>query len=286
MSSTTRSAIGGSNKGVSFATEVSQYDRISSGLIALLVLGLFVFATLFLIWCFGATEIGRGTPPPPPPHPDRIVPVTDEEINVVEFDGSDSQAFTQSLEMTGASVAELSEVKLSESDGAGFGIEGDSDGPGIGSERRPGPPGGSGSPKWNVVQQASDLDDYQRKLDFFAIEIGAVHKSSDQIWRIASLSTEKVVTESSRSAESNPRYFVNQRKRLLQWDHQTIAQAGIDLQNVLAVHFYPDQLIVKMQQLIDAQYKDQASDIKEVTFKIVGDPGDFRFEIEDVKFNN
>ena len=216
-----------------------------------------------------------------------VVPVEEIELSVVEFEGSESQAFAESIEMTDISITEFSQAKLpSFSNGAGDGIFGDGDGPGFGFTKRSPGPVGVATPNWNVVQEAADLKAYQRKLDFFGIEIGAVQKSNDQIWRIAQLATEKVVTESSRSAESKHRYFINQRKRLQQWDRQTIADAGVDLQDIIAVHFYPNDLIAKMQQLIDARYKDQASDLKEVTFRIVGSPGDFHFKIEDVKFNN
>ena len=142
--------------------------------------------------------------------------------------------------MTGVSIATLTETKpTADSDATGVGIAGDGEGFGFGNNRQPGPPAGAGGLKWNVAQQATDLEAYQRKLDFFAIEIGAVHKSNDQIWRISELSSKKVVTESTRSAESNLRYFVNRRQRLLQWDRLTIAQAGIDSEDVIAVHFYP-----------------------------------------------
>jgi len=145
---------------------------------------------------------------------------------------------------------------------------------------------GGAAPQWSVVQTANDLASYQRKLDVFGIEIGAVHKTRDQVWRIAKLSTEKIVTESTRGAESAARYFVNQKKRLQQWDRQTIAAAGLDLQDVIAVHFYPDELVAKMQQLIDAQYGDRASQLQQVIFKIAGAAGDLRFEIDNVNFGN
>ena len=287
MSNNTR-PFNGSSAGATFPTGVSLYDRVFGGLIALLVLSLFMFVTLLSIWWFGESPsmASRTIIIPPPVDPELPLPVEQVELNLVEFDGSESQSFTESLEKTEDSLAKLSETKLAESEGTGIGIAGDGFGPGIGIGRMPGPGGGNLAPKWNVIQDASDLESYQRKLDFFAIEIGAVHKSSDQIWRIAHLSTKKVVAESTRSAESSLRYFVNQRTRLLQWDRQTIAQAGVDVQDVIAVHFYPDELIVKMQQLIDAKYKDQAGDLREVNFKIVGTPGDFRFEIEDVGFNH
>ena len=80
--------------------------------------------------------------------------------------------------------------------------------------------------------------------------------------------------------------FVNQKKRLQQRDQQTIADAGIDLQDVIAVHFYPDELVATMQQLIDTKYGDQASDLQEVTFKITGTASDLHFEIDNVKFGN
>ena len=289
MSSVARSSTSNSNAGVIYTTEVSLYDRIFGGLMALLALGLFLFVTLLSIWWFGAPlgqSQGFDIFLPPNPNPVLPIPVEEVELSVIEFDGSESDSFKESLEKTGDSVAKLAETTFSESAGTGIGIAGNGDGLGIGIGRLPGPIAGVRAPKWSVVQEAADLESYQRKLDFFAIEIGAVHKSGDQIWRIARLSTEKVVTESTRGAESSRRHFVNQKTRLRQWDRQTIAQAGVDLKDVIAVHFYPDELVGKMQQLINAQFKERAGDLKEVNFKIVGTPGDFRFEIKDVKFNN
>ena len=280
-------AMSGLKTDARFATEVSLYDRVFGGLVASILLGLFLFITLLSIWYFQSPALPTFDPPDPWTHAELLVPVEDENISVVEFEGSESQAFAESLEMTDVSISKLSQTMLpSLFNGNGDGFGGDGKERGIGFIDRL--PGLSGvvAPKWNVIQEASDLEDYQHKLDFFAIEIGAVHKSSGQIWRISQLSTEKVVTESSRGAESSHRYFVNKQKRLQQWDRATIAQAGVDVQDTIAVHFYSDELIVKMQQLIDARYKEQANDLKEVTFKIVGTPGDFHFEIEDIKFNN
>ena len=287
MNGITRPVAVGSHNGTTFRTEVSLYDRVFGGLIALLVLGLFLFVTLLSIWWF-QSDPPRVLPQPTtpfPPNPDLITPIENLDLSVVEFDGSESKAFTESIEMSGASIAELFEKNVLDSEGTGIGIAGDSDGLGTGTGRTPGPQA-SAAPNWSVIQEASDLESYQRKLDYFGIEIGAVHKSNDKIWRIANLSGEKAITESSRSAESKRRYFVNQRKRLLQWDRQTIAQAGVDLQDMIAVHFYPDELIAHMQQLIEARYQDQASNLAEVTFKIVGTDGNFHFEIDDAQFKN
>ena len=288
MNGITRPVAVGSHNGTTFRTEVSFYDRVFGGLIASLVLGLFLFVTLLLVWWFGADQprAFSNLTTPFPPNPDLITPIENLELSVVEFDGSESKAFTESIEMSGASIAELFEKNVLDSEGTGIGIAGDTDGLGTGIGRTPGPAQASAAPNWSVIQEASNLESYQRKLDYFGIEIGAVHKSNDKIWRIANLSGEKAVTESSRSAESKRRYFVNQRKRLLQWDRQTIAQAGVDLQDMIAVHFYPDELIAQMQQLIEARYQDQASDLAEVTFKIVGTDGNFHFEIDAAQFKN
>ena len=281
MSDVTRPA--GSNAHVNYETKVSLYDRVSGGLIAMLVLGLFLFATLFLIWWFHSPE-SPVFPPPPKDPTTLVIPDEVDEINVVEFEGSESQSFEDVIALTGTSIAELSESKLLSFNGDGDGIAGEGDGTGIG--KRQSGPSSVTKPKWSVTLEAANLKDYQQKLDYFGIEIAAVHKSNSEIWKIADLSGEKVVTKSSRSAESKRRYFVNQRKRLLQWDRQTIAQAGVDLQDVLAVHFYPNELIVEMQQLINQQYPDQASDLKAVTFKITGTPEKFQFAIEDAQFEN
>ena len=286
MSSFTRSTASNLGTGATFETKVSLYDRVFGGLLALIVLSLFLFTVLSSIWWFQTPLTGA----PGDLDTGQFVSKPDkeekEEPNVVEYDGSESQAFTESIELTGISIAEVFAKNASDSQGTGIGIAGDKDGPGIGIGRTPGPAQAGAPPNWSVTQESPNLAGYQSKLDFFAIEIGAVHKTNDKIWRIAKLSTEKVVTESSRSAESETRYFVNKRQRLLQWDRQTIAQAGVDPQDVIAVHFYPKQLILKMQQLIDSRYKDRAKDLASVAFRIVGTAGDFRFEIEDAQFEN
>jgi len=268
------------NRGVQINT--SRGDRVNAILIASLVMFGFLFTVLFLVWWFHEPPVARGTgfgiTPPKPTTP--ITPFEDNvESDVVEFEGSSGTPIEDLIETVTPSVAKLSDVKGVPGDGSG-GV------PGPGPDPRTVPPSGPALPQWSVTQTANGLGSYQRKLDFFGIEIGAVHKTRDQVWRIAKLSTEKIVTESTRSAESRVRYFVNQKKRLQQWDRQTIAAAGVDLQDTIAVHFYPNELVAKMQQLIDSEYGDRASELQEVTFKIVGDAGDLRFEIDNVKFGN
>ena len=260
----------------------SRGDRVNGILIASLVMFGFLFAVLFAVWWFHEIPVARNTylPPPPPPPTTPITPVEDDfESDVVEFEGSTGTPLEDLIETVNPSVVNFSDVKGAPGDGIG-------DVPGPGRDPQTVPPSGVAGPQWSVVQASDDLESYQRKLDFFGIEIGAVHKTRDQVWRITKLSTEKIVTESTRSAESRVRYFVNKKKRLQQWDRQTIAAAGVDLQDVIAVHFYPSELVEEMQQLVDAKYGDHASKLQQVTFKIAGAAGDLHFEIDNVKFGN
>lgn len=255
-------------------------DRANAILIASLVMFGFLFTVLFTVWWFQEPPNARrliNLPPPPLPP---VLPLEDDvNLNLVEFESSPGTPLEELIETVTPSIE-----KLSNANGTlGYGVGTD---PGFGWDPRTTPPPSVTGPQWSVVQNANDLASYQRKLDFFGIEIGAVHKTRDQVWRIAKLSTEKTVTESNRQAESIRRHFVNQKKRLQQWDQQTIADAGIDLQDVIAVHFYPDELVATMQQLIDTKYGDQASDLQEVTFKITGTARDLHFEIDNVKFGN
>ena len=255
-------------------------DRANAILIASLVMFGFLFTVLFTVWWFQEPPNARrliNLPPPPLPP---VLPLKDDvNLDLVEFESSTGTPLEELIETVTPSIE-----KLSNANGTlGYGVGTD---PGFGWDPRTTPPPSVTGPQWSVVQNANDLASYQRKLDFFGIEIGAVHKTRDQVWRIAKLSTEKTVTESNRQAESIRRHFVNQKKRLQQWDQQTIADAGIDLQDVIAVHFYPDELVATMQQLIDTKYGDQASDLQEVTFKITGTARDLHFEIDNVKFGN
>ena len=253
-------------------------DRANAILIASLVMFGFLFAVLFTVWWFHEPPVARRIIGPPPPPLPPVLPLKDDvNLDLIEFESSPGTPLEELIETVTPSIEKLSDANGTFGDGVGTD-------PGFGWDPRTTPPPSVAGPQWSVVQNASDLVSYQRKLDFFGIEIGAVHKTRDQVWRIAKLSTEKTVTESNRQAESSHRHFVNQKKRLQQWDQRTIAEAGIELQDVIAVHFYPDELVATMQQLIDTKYGDQASDLQEVTFKITGAAADLHFEIDNVKF--
>ena len=253
-------------------------DRVNALLIASLVMFGFLFTVLFTVWWFHEPPVARRTIDPWDTE-QPLVTLDDVTLDFVEFESSEGTPLEELIETVGPSIEELSDAngKL----GNGVGTD-----PGFGRDPRTTPTSGLAAPRWSVVQKANDLESYQQKLDFFGIEIGAVHKTQDQVWRIAKLSTEKTVTESTRSAEAKTRYFVSQKKRLQQWDRQMIANAGVDLKDVIAVHFYPDKLVATMQQLVDVEYGDRSSELQEVTFKIAGTAGDLHFEIDNVKFDN
>lgn len=256
-------------------------DRLNAILIASLVMFGFLFTVLFAVWWFHEPPVAGRMPGPinPPPLPP-VTPLDDDDkLELIEFDTSAGPSLDELIETVTQSVEKLSETKSVLGGGVGNIA-------GIGWDPRTPRTPSVAAARWSVVQQAKDLESYQRKLDFFGIEIGAVHKTRDQVWRIAKLSTEKTVTESTRKAESKHKYFVNQKKRLQRWDQQIIAETGIDLKDVIAVHFYPDELIVKMQQLVNTKYGDRSDDVQEVIFKIAGTDGDLHFEIDNVKFGN
>ena len=261
--------------------KVSIGDHVLAILISSLLMSGVLFASLFAIWWFQA-------PFEPTPFVDPLDTIIifpkddlakDTKLSIVEFDNSEIAAFEKAVEMSGTSIASVVQVN-------GLSGDGVTEIHGIDQDKRQLLPERIVAPKWSVIHEAADLESYQQKLDFFKIEIGAVHQFDDRIWRISQLSIDKIVSESTREAESGYRYFVNKQKRLQQLDLQTITQAGLDVEHVIAVHFYPNDLVSKMQQLIDFRYGDRASDLQEVTFKIAGASGNFRFEIDDVKFGD
>ena len=259
---------------------VSGYDRINSGLIVSLMLGSAALALLTLAWLFSGDAKFTGTAPKPLPPPTPVKPKPVGQASLFDQAPADSKPLEQAVEQVGSVVAKLSLTKGLGGDGVLDGFGGD----GVDPRETVQAKGGF---TWSVKLAAEDFDQYQRKLDFFGIEIGVVHKTRDDIWRVSNLSAESKVSKSNRAAEASSHRFQNRNRRLRHWDFRIAQNAGLDVNDalVLVVHFYSPELIERMQQLLAKRCGERLGMLKQAEFCIVGDVGEYRFEVDSVEYH-
>lgn len=260
--------------------QVSSFDRVNSVLVVSIILSGVLLALLTLAWIFQSPPVAKTVdldrttlPPVKPIQPDP------NQINFFDQSTADSQPLEQAVEKIGSTVAKLSLTQGLGGTSLGDGLEGPGTDPREVVNLRRGF-------TWSVSHSAGDLDEYQRKLDFFDIQIGVVHKTRNDIWRISNLSTKKTIVESDRSAESSSHRFVNRNNRLRLWDVKIASESGIETDESLVVHFYPPELIQRLRDLLAETAGDQMDDVKHVEFRVADENDGFRFEIARVQYRS
>lgn len=261
-------------------TQVSPYDRVNTALIVSIALSGAALALLTLAWLF------QSAPRPTvvahkleTPTPFKLKQPEPNQLNLFDQSTADSQSLEQTVQQIGSVVAELSLTN-------GWGGKGIGNGTiGKGTDPRELTPARDEC-TWSVSQTAAAIDDYQRQLDFFDIQIGVVHKTRKDIWRISDLSAKKTITNSNRSAESSSRRFSNQNNRLRRWDIRIAKEAGFDVNETIVVHFYPTELIKRMRELLIEHVGDRLTELKHVQFRITDGPEGLSFAVDSVKFDS
>lgn len=142
--------------------------------------------------------------------------------------------------------------------------------------------------RWSIKYQAADLDEYAEQLDFFGIELGAIHETDVTIIRLSLFSGEKPLkTESTRERENGRQtiYFVPESERLLGWDWQLAGRAGITDDFHGLVHFPRESTLDEMraaeQKYLD-DHKIEINDVKKIEFEVVAKKNSWQMQISNV----
>lgn len=267
-------------------TRVSTYDRLNALLVSLLLLvGLFT-TMLFMIWLTGkyrarpvAAEINFLIGEPGEEKPEGVA----DDINepgVEEFPEVDVPQLADSLLAVTNSISSIM-ARNEQRDGS---AEAMGRGKGLGS-RDGGGGGGSGIPAWNVELEAKDRNAYRKQLSFFKIEVGAVHKMNNRVFRLSDPAGASRLVESSRAGEKAKRTHLwgHRNKRLLDWDKDILRQAGLQsVDDFIVGQFYPQEMINQLRGL-EVDYAKragrEASEIRETTFKVVTAGNGYQFEV-------
>ncbi len=267
-------------------TRVSSYDKLNAILLSLLMLfGLFV-ALLFFMWLSSnaanelpvASEENFLIGDPGEEAPEGIGNDL-EEPGVEEFPEVETPQLADALLAVTNSISTiLARNEMRDGNAAQMGR-----GTGLGTLGGGGG-GGHGRPSWNVEFEAKDRNSYYQQLSFFKIEIGAIHKLNNNVYRLADPAGAAALRTSDRSTEKTNKtvLFSHRIRRLEEWDKDLLRKA--DLQNLddfILGQVYPQPLINQLRGVETAYAKSKGHEVAEVratTFKVV--PGGAGYQLE------
>lgn len=259
--------------------KVSAYDRVSSLLVALLILVGLGVGLMFLIWL---TQVITFQP--------RIPAVEPIEL---KGRGEAAQGIARDLEEPGLEEMPEMEPQLSETleavtdvvssqAGALEAFEGNAaesgSGSGLGDSRMAGP-GGEGDadavPEWERLEarfSSKTMEEYIRQLDYFGIELGALDRQSPRIDFARNLSKAKPDSRTSTRDEENRAgrlYFIHEKSALMEWDRQLLERAGIKTKNRILAQFYPPELRQELLRLEAAKMGGRSlAEVKKTVFAV------------------
>lgn len=270
---------------------VSNYDRVSAWLLALII----VSGTLFVIMGMIPTPVPSKLPPPqlpPPPDPigggmttlgsgfdaDNNVDPSSEvpELSVTLVDTTVFDKVTEAV----------SRVNSGTRRGKNSGT-GNSKGPD--DVRKPGTPPVSTtveSQRWKVHYQFDNIEHYASHLRFFKIEIGVLSKQTNEVWRISDVGHKNRLIQSDRKAENKTFYLVPADAQLIRWDKHFVEQTAAKDDQTILVHFMPENTVelLRKNEITSLPAGRLLDEVVETHFKVVNNGHGFDFEVTGYTF--
>ncbi len=120
------------------------------------------------------------------------------------------------------------------------------------------------SRRWKISYEVDSIEQYKRQLDFFGIEIGVIASRDNDIWRVGMLSSDATVTHSNRADEHDSVWFAHSRPTLKRWDRKIAGDAGLNVQEMLFVQFYPASVQSRILKLEASKLKELGRNLDEV----------------------
>ena len=273
-------------------TKTSRYDRLSAALMAFIILFGFLFAVLFLIWITSVFDFSQRLAGPIPvvneAGNEKPKGVADDilEPGVEEFPEIEIPQLANALEAVTDSVSSVrANLEKRSGDavlmGAGTGYGSREGGPGT---------GGDGVPEWKrwvINYEAEDIATYAKQLSFFAIDIGVIHQTKNDIWRVQNLSGPIKVAKSSRQVENRTLRFTPEKIRLRRWDQELCKRAGVQLGSTVQAQFYPEATRAQIRVVENAALEGtgkNVGDIKRTELKVVPGGSGYEFIVEDITY--
>jgi len=273
-------------------TKSSQYDSLSAALTACIILFGFLFAVLFLIWLTTAFDFSRRQAGPMAvanePGDEKPEGVADDilEPGVEEFPEVEVPQLANALEAVTDAVSSVrASLEKRSGDAAQMGA-----GSGYGS--RDGGPGtgGDGIPeykRWIINYEAENIDTYGQQLDFFNIDIGVIHQTRNDIWRVNRPGGGAKVIKTSRNQENSTLRFQHKKPRMRRWDLELCKRAGAPVDNTVQAQFYPEatRVIIRTAEANAlAEANRNLVEVRNTIFKVVPGGGGYQFQVVDIVY--
>jgi hypothetical protein len=233
-------------------TKPSAYDKLNASLISSIMLFGFLFSVLFLIWLTTVFDFSRRAAGPVvvanEPGDTKPKGVADDvlEPGVEEFPEVEVPQLANALEAVTDAVSSVrASLEKRSGDAAVMGR-----GAGYGSREGGSGTGGDGIPehkRWIINYEAEDIDSYARQLSFFDIDIGVIHQTRNDIWRVHDVGGAASVIQTDREKEKLTLRFSHKKERMKRWDEELSRRNGVDLSNTITNQFYPESTRQKIR---------------------------------------
>lgn len=275
---------------------VTQYDQVSSSLIALVLALIIAVLWLSIVWftnrlpqtendvalemvdLAGGAEDGSPdeellveSPEDPVDDPSQIDTPTDENQveemldSVVELSDKVTQQVQQQMQTDLTNSGKVGSAAGTGKRALGFG------------------PGKKGIPReqrWFIkFSDRGSLIDYARQLDYFKIELGALLRNGKMIY-LSNVSSEKPVSRTATSGADEKRLYMTwQGGQRRTSDLSLFKKAGYDVTGAILFHFYPKETENKLL-LREKQYRNKKFDeIRRTYFTVRSSRGGYDFEV-------
>ena len=273
-------------------TKTSRYDRLNAVLIACIFLFGFLFAVLFLIWFTSVFDFSRRVAGPlvvaNDPGDSKPEGVADDvlEPGVEEFPETEIPQLANALEAVTDAVSSVrASLEKRSGDAAIMGA-----GRGYGS-REGGPgTGGDGIPeykRWIINYEADDIGVYAKQLSFFGIDIGVIHQTKNDIWRVQDVGSGGSKLKTSRERENKTLRFTHEKMKMKRWDQELCKRAGVDLSNTVQAQFYPEQTRAIIRGVEAAALEGTGrtlNQVKNTILKVVPGGNGYQFVVVDILY--
>jgi len=276
--------------------EVTQYDRVSSSMIATVMGLILAVICLVVIWFTNR-----------PPAPRQTAPLEFVELAGGVEDGAIDESFDlespeeETLDPSLAEtvseetqVQEMLETVVELSDSATSQVQDVYDvapqntgkaGSSKGTGRRPlgMGPGKGGFPReqrWFIrFADGGTLDEYVDQLTFFGIQLSALFSDGRLVY-LSKLKSNRPKTKTVKSGTGENRMYMTWRGgNRRQGDMKLFQKAGIDVSGAVILHFYPPETEAMLAQIEFEYRKRPSEEIRRTYFSVVRDRSAFKFVV-------